>query len=48
VTARTTLRTLTDTSGYNVTITGTVTTLATAGTNTAFQGVALSPSPVVP
>ncbi|HEV8631662.1 MAG TPA: ExeM/NucH family extracellular endonuclease, partial [Thermoanaerobaculia bacterium] len=43
VTARTTVRTLTDTSGYNATITGTVTTLATAATNTAIQGVAFVP-----
>ena len=43
VTARTTLRTLTDTSGYNATITGSVTTLATAATNTAMQGVAFVP-----
>ena len=43
ITARTLLRTLTDTSGYNATITGTPTTLATAATNTAFQGVAFAP-----
>jgi uncharacterized repeat protein (TIGR01451 family) len=43
VTARTTLRTLTDTSGYNATITGSVATLATAVANTAFQGVAFAP-----
>jgi uncharacterized repeat protein (TIGR01451 family) len=54
VTARTTLRTLTDTSGYNATITGAVTTLATAAANTAMQGVAFVPqgavanAPVVP
>ncbi|HEV7239113.1 MAG TPA: ExeM/NucH family extracellular endonuclease [Thermoanaerobaculia bacterium] len=47
VTARTTLRTLTDTSGYNATITGSVTTLATVATNTAFQGVAFAPVPIV-
>ena len=34
---------LTDASGYNATITGTVTDLATAPTNTAFRGVALTP-----
>ncbi|HEX3526689.1 MAG TPA: Calx-beta domain-containing protein, partial [Thermoanaerobaculia bacterium] len=43
VTARTTLRALTDTSGYNATITGSLATLATAATNTAIQGVALVP-----
>jgi uncharacterized repeat protein (TIGR01451 family) len=43
VTARTTLRTLTDTSGYNATITGSVATLATAAANTAMQGVAFVP-----
>lgn len=43
ITARTTLRTLTDTSGYNATITGSLTTLATAATNTAMQGVAFVP-----
>ncbi|MBM4011580.1 MAG: hypothetical protein FJ286_09405 [Planctomycetes bacterium] len=35
------LRVLTDTSGYNATITGSFTTLATAATNTAFRGVGL-------
>jgi choice-of-anchor C domain-containing protein len=34
---------LTDTSGYNGTITGTPTLLATAAANTAFRGVALTP-----
>jgi hypothetical protein len=43
VTNGSTLRTLTDTSGYNATITGTLSTLATAGANTAFRGVALQP-----
>jgi predicted extracellular nuclease len=38
-----TLFTLTDTSGYNATITGTLTTIATAAANTAFRGVALAP-----
>ena len=38
------LGTVTDTSGYNATITGTVSTLATAGTNTAFRGVAFVPT----
>jgi beta-lactamase superfamily II metal-dependent hydrolase len=48
VTARTTLRTLTDTSGYNATITGALTTLATAATNTAMQGVAFVPATASP
>ena len=34
---------VTDTSGYNATMTGTVATIATAATNTAFRGVALTP-----
>ena len=38
-----TLQTLTDTSGYNSTINGTFTSLATAGANTAFRGVAFVP-----
>ena len=32
---------VTDTAGYNATITGSVSTIATAGTNTAFRGIAL-------
>ncbi|MFA6954716.1 MAG: Calx-beta domain-containing protein [Thermoanaerobaculia bacterium] len=48
VTARTTLRTLTDTSGYNATITGALTTLATAATNTAIQGIAFVPASAGP
>ncbi len=40
----TTLSSLTDASGYNATITGSLTTLATAGSNTAFRGVALAPA----
>ena len=36
---------LTDASGYNATISGTVTTLAAAGTNTAFRGIAFAPVP---
>ena len=48
VTARTTLRTFTDTSGYNATITGTLTTLATAATNTAIQGIAFVPVSAAP
>lgn len=46
------LVTLLDTSGYNATLTGTPTLVATAATNTAFRGVALAPlqapAPVVP
>lgn len=34
-----------DSAGYNQAINGTLTTLATAATNTAFRGVALSPVP---
>jgi hypothetical protein len=34
---------LTDNSGYNATITGTVISLATAATNTAFRGISLTP-----
>jgi predicted extracellular nuclease len=44
VTNGSTLQTLTDTSGYNATITGTLTSIATAGANTAFRGVAFAPS----
>jgi hypothetical protein len=39
------LYTLTDTSGYNSTITGTFTTIATAMTNEAFRGVAFVRTP---
>ncbi|NOT46142.1 MAG: cadherin-like domain-containing protein, partial [Acidobacteria bacterium] len=42
----TTLRTLTDTSGYNAAITGSLTTLATAAAGTAFRGVAMAPGNV--
>ena len=38
-----TLLAVTDTTGYNATITGTLTSIATAPTNTAFRGVALAP-----
>ncbi len=44
VTNGTTLQTATDTSGYNVTINGTLTSLATVPTNTAFRGIAFAPS----
>ncbi len=43
-----TLRTLTDTAGYNVNNNGTLTTLATAPTNTAFRGVAFAPAAAAP
>jgi len=43
-TGGTTLSTLTDTSGYNATITGTITPLASPGTNKVFRGVALAPA----
>jgi hypothetical protein len=36
---------LTDTSGYNATINGSVTVLATASANTAFRGVVIVPAP---
>jgi uncharacterized repeat protein (TIGR01451 family) len=39
----TTLSSLTDASGYNATITGSLTTLVTAATNTVFRGVAFAP-----
>jgi DNA/RNA endonuclease G (NUC1) len=35
---------LTDASGYNANITGTLTTIATVGSNRAFRGIALAPS----
>lgn len=40
------LVTLTDASGYNSTLTGNTTLLATAGANTAFRGVAFAPANV--
>ncbi|MCX7848360.1 MAG: hypothetical protein N2595_10070 [bacterium] len=40
-----TLATVTDSSGYQGTLTGTLTVLATAAPNTAFRGVALAPIP---
>ena len=43
-TGSTTLFTLTDSSGYNANITGTLTTLATAPANEAFRGVAFAPA----
>src|SRR6185503_16548760 len=39
-----TLRSLTDTSGYNATMTGSLSTLANASLNTAIRGVALAPA----
>lgn len=38
------LLTLTDTTGYNTNITGTLTSIATAPANTAFRGVAFAPA----
>jgi hypothetical protein len=40
-----TLATVSDASGYQGSLSGTLTTLATAGANTAFRGVALAPIP---
>ena len=50
ITSQTTLFTFTDTSGYDGTLAGSLTTLATAATNTAFRGVAFAPEapPVTP
>lgn len=47
-TSGTNLFQLSDASGYNATISGTVNTLATAATNTAFRGVAFTPVGAVP
>ena len=44
VTNGTTLQTLTDTNGYNAPNNGTLTSLATAVTNTAYRGIAFAPS----
>jgi len=43
VTARTSLQTITDTSGYNATMNGSLTSIAAAATNTAMQGIAFVP-----
>ncbi len=43
VTNGSTLQTLTDSSGYNATISGALSSLATAPTNTAFRGIAFAP-----
>ena len=43
VTGDTAFSTVTDSSGYNVSMTGSVSTLATAAGNTAFRGVAFAP-----
>lgn len=40
----TTISAFTDTSGYNGALTGSLTSIVTAGTNTAFRGVALAPA----
>jgi hypothetical protein len=42
-----TLYSLTDASGYNASMTGSLTTLATAGANTTFRGVAFTPGTAV-
>ena len=47
-TSTSTLRTVTDTSGYNATITGALATLATSATNTLMRGVAFVPTAAVP
>ena len=47
-TSSTNLYGLTDSTGYNANLTGAVTTLATAATNTAFRGLALAPTAAVP
>ncbi len=47
-TSPTNLGRLIDSSGYNATLSATVTTLATAGTNTAFRGIAFAPENPVP
>ncbi|HKQ51076.1 MAG TPA: endonuclease/exonuclease/phosphatase family protein [Pyrinomonadaceae bacterium] len=44
----TSIGTLTDTSGYNATITGTLTSIATNATNTAIRGIALAPGSGAP
>ena len=45
LTSPTTLSTLTDTSGQGGTLNGTLTSLATAGTYTAFRGIGILPEP---
>ncbi len=45
MTSTTKLYELTDASGYNAAIAGTLNTLATAGANTAFRGVSVIPEP---
>ncbi len=47
-TSASTLFKLTDTTGYNVTLAGTVSSLATAGANTAFRGLDWSPVSATP
>lgn len=48
VTNGTTFQTATDTSGYNAAPNGTFASLAPAGTNTAFRGIALAPFDTTP
>jgi hypothetical protein len=43
-TSETKLYGVTDTAGYNANLTGTLSTLATAGTNTVFRGVTMAPA----
>jgi hypothetical protein len=45
LTSATTLFSLTDSSGYNANITGSLTSLASAGVNTAFRGIGITPVP---
>ncbi|HTF37712.1 MAG TPA: BACON domain-containing carbohydrate-binding protein [Blastocatellia bacterium] len=45
VTSGSSLFTLTDTTGYNATISGSLGSIASAGTNTAFRGIAFAPVP---
>jgi uncharacterized repeat protein (TIGR01451 family) len=44
----TTINTMTDTSGYNAAITGTLSLIATNATNTAIRGIALAPATAAP
>ena len=48
VTNGSSFQTMTDASGYNATISGSLTSLGTAGTNKAFRGIALAPASSLP
>lgn len=48
ITSPTSLLTVTDTTGYNNTLSGTLTSIATAPANTAFRGVAFAPGDAAP